>query len=62
MRMVMDFVRCMDGGIFGRLRSWLRPHRGISQEKLLVLRLFEFVHNTKSGAKPAESLVETLLT
>ena len=30
------------------LRSWLPPHRGISQEKLpLYLGFFEFVHNTK---------------
>jgi transposase-like protein len=28
------------------LRSWLRPHRGISQESLpLYLGFFEFVHN-----------------
>ncbi len=30
------------------LRSWLRPHRGISQEKLaLYLGFFGFVHNAR---------------
>ena len=30
------------------LRSWLRPHRGISQAKLpLYIALFEFVHNAR---------------
>ena len=33
-------------GTWSLLRSWLRPHRGISQDKLpLYLRYFEFVHN-----------------
>lgn len=33
-------------GVWSLLRSWLRPHRGISQEKLpLYLAFFEFVHN-----------------
>ncbi|HJY68090.1 MAG TPA: IS1595 family transposase [Streptosporangiaceae bacterium] len=33
-------------GFWSLLRSWLRPHRGVSQEKLpLYLGLFEFVHN-----------------
>ena len=33
-------------GFWSLLRSWLRPHRGISQEKLpLYLGFFEFVHN-----------------
>jgi transposase len=31
------------------LRSWLRPHRGIAQERLpLYLGFFEFVHNCHS--------------
>jgi len=31
------------------LRSWLQPHRGISQEHLpLYLGFFEFVHNAKN--------------
>ncbi len=46
------------------LRSWLRPHRGISQEKLpLYLGFFEFVHNAKKRGKALLSaLLETLLT
>ena len=33
-------------GFWSLLRSWLRPHRGMSQEKLPVyLGFFEFVHN-----------------
>jgi len=33
-------------GFWSLLRSWLRPHRGISQERLpLYLGFFEFVHN-----------------
>ncbi len=39
-------------GFWSLLRSWLRPHRGISQEKLpLYLGLFEFVHNMKKRGK-----------
>ena len=35
-------------GFWSLLRSWLRPHRGISQENLpLYLGFFEFVHNAK---------------
>ena len=35
-------------GTWSLLRSWLRPHRGISQEKLpLYLGFFEFVHNAR---------------
>lgn len=35
-------------GFWSLLRSWLRPHRGISQAKLpLYLGFFEFVHNTR---------------
>ena len=34
------------------LRSWLRPHRGISQEKLpLYLGFFQFVHNARLRGK-----------
>ena len=33
-------------GFWSLLRSWLRPHRGISQDNLpLYLGFFEFVHN-----------------
>ncbi|HEY9783269.1 MAG TPA: hypothetical protein V6D09_24415 [Leptolyngbyaceae cyanobacterium] len=51
-------------GFWSLLRSWLRPHRGISQEKLpLYLGFFEFVHNTKKRGKALlRALLETLLT
>jgi len=40
-------------GVWSLLRSWLRPHRGISQEKLpLYLSFFEFTHNVKKRGKP----------
>ena len=40
-------VKTMEG-TWSLLRSWLRPHRGISQEKLPVyLGFFEFVHNAR---------------
>lgn len=50
-------------GFWSLLRSWLRPHRGISQEKLpLYLGFFEFVHNTrKRGKALMASLVELLV-
>lgn len=39
-------------GFWSLLRSWLRPHRGISQDKLpLYLGFFEFVHNAKKRGK-----------
>jgi transposase len=39
-------------GFWSLLRSWLRPHRGVSQEKLpLYLGFFEFVHNAKRRGK-----------
>lgn len=39
-------------GFWSLLRSWLRPHRGISQEKLpYYLGFFEFVHNAKKRGK-----------
>ena len=47
-------------GFWSLLRSWLRPHRGISQEKLpLYLGFFEFIHNTK---KRGRSLLSSLLS
>ena len=51
-------------GFWSLLRSWLRPHRGISQEKLpLYLGFFEFVHNVRRRGKALLSaLLETLLT
>ena len=50
-------------GFWSLLRSWLRPHRGISQEKLpLYLGFFEFVHNAKRRGKALLSaLLESLL-
>lgn len=39
-------------GFWSLLRSWLRPHRGISQEKLpLYLGFFQFVHNVRIRGK-----------
>ena len=39
-------------GFWSLLRSWLRPHRGISQEKLpLCLGCFEFIHNVRARGK-----------
>lgn len=50
-------------GFWSLLRSWLRPHRGISQEKLpLYLGFFEFVHNARRRGKALlGSLIELLL-
>ena len=39
-------------GVWSLLRSWLRPPRGISQEKLPCYRaLFEVVHNARCRGK-----------
>jgi transposase-like protein len=39
-------------GFWSLLRSWLRPHWGVSQEKLpLYLGFFEFVHNVRRRGK-----------
>ena len=50
-------------GFWSLLRSWLRPHRGISQDKLpLYLGFFEFVHNVRARGKTLlPSLLECLL-
>lgn len=50
-------------GFWSLLRSWLRPHRGISQEKLsLYLGFFEFIHNVRTRGKSLlKSLLQTLL-
>lgn len=46
-------------GFWSLLRSWLRPHRGISQEKLpWYLGFFEFIHNVRRRGK---SLLHSLL-
>ena len=51
-------------GFWSLLRSWLRPQRGISQEKLpCYLGFFEFVHNVrKRGKASLSSLMALLLT
>jgi transposase len=51
-------------GFWLLLRSWLRPHRGISQEKLPVyLGFFQFVHNTRRGGKALlGALIAALVT
>jgi transposase len=39
-------------GFWSLLRSWLRPHRGVSQDKLpLYLDFFQFVHNARRRGK-----------
>jgi transposase-like protein len=50
-------------GFWSLLRSWLRPHRGISQEKLpLYLGFFEFIHNVRARGKSVlGSLIALLL-
>jgi transposase len=50
-------------GFWSPLRSWLRPHRGISQERLpLYLGFFEFVHDVgKRGRALLGSLVGLLV-
>lgn len=39
-------------GIWSLLRSWLRPHRGVSQEKLpFYVGFFEWIYNLKKRGK-----------
>jgi transposase-like protein len=46
-------------GFWSLLRSWLRPHRGVSQERLpLYLGFFEFVHNVR---RPGKTLLGSLI-
>ncbi len=46
-------------GFWSLLRSWLRPHRDISQDKLpLYLGFFQFVHNARRRGK---ALLGTLI-
>ncbi|MCY7350172.1 MAG: IS1595 family transposase [Cytophagaceae bacterium] len=41
-------------GIWSLLRSWLRPHRGVSQEKLpFYVGYFEWIHNLRKRGKKA---------
>ncbi len=57
-----NFTR-LPWGFWSLLRSWLRPHRGISQEKLpIYLGFFQFVHNArKRGKQLLGALVGTLV-
>jgi transposase-like protein len=51
-------------GFWSLLRSWLRPHRGLSQDKLpLSLGFFQFVHNARRrGNALLGALVAALVT
>ena len=51
-------------GFWSLLRPWLRPHRGISQERLpYYLGFFEFLHNIrKRGQVPLSVLISLLVT
>jgi transposase len=51
-------------GFWSLLRSWLRPHRGISQENLpLYVGFFEFLHNVRRRGKALlGALLDLLLT
>jgi transposase len=51
-------------GLWSLLRSWLRPHRGISQAKLPdYLGFFQFVHNARRRGKALLSaLIAALVT
>jgi transposase len=49
-------------GFWSLLRSWLRPHRGVSQEKLpLYLGFFEFVHNVRKRGRALLGALISLL-
>jgi transposase-like protein len=50
-------------GFWSLLRSWLRPHRGVSQERLPdYVGFFQFVHNVRQrGNSLLRSLVEALV-
>jgi transposase len=49
-------------GIWSLLRSWLRPHRGISQEKLpFYVGFFEWIYNLKKRGKKGLQETFTLL-
>jgi transposase len=46
-------------GVWSLLRSWLRPHRGVSQEKLPGYLGFQLVHDARCRGK---ALLGTLVT
>ena len=50
-------------GLWSLLRSWLRPHRGISQEKLpAYLGFFQLVHNARHrGTALLSTLIAALV-
>lgn len=49
-------------GFWSLLRSWLRPHRGVSQEKLpCYLGFFEFIHNVRRRGKALLPSLASLL-
>ena len=60
---VNTHVNTMEG-FWSLLRSWLRPHRGISQDKLPdYLGFFQCVHNARRRGKALLSaLIATLVT
>jgi transposase len=51
------------GGFWSLLRSWWRPHRGLSQDKMpLYLGCFQFVHNARRRGKALlGALIATLV-
>ena len=49
-------------GFWSLLRSWLRPHRGISQDNLpLYVGFFEFVHHVRRRGKALLGALQDLL-
>jgi transposase len=49
-------------GFWSLLRPWLRPHRGVSQERLpFYLGFFEFLHNIRKRGSNALTGLLTLL-
>ena len=51
-------------GFGSLLRSWLRPHRGVSQAKLpFYLGFFQFIHNVRArGKRMLPSLIALLVS
>ena len=49
--------------VWSLMRSWLRPHRGVSQEKLpFYVGYFEWLHNRRKRGKKAGGLPESFFT
>lgn len=49
-------------GFWSLLRPWLRPHRGISQERMpYYLAMFEFLHNIRKRGQVALTALMQLL-